>query len=468
MFLQFSFLYNVGRIQKAQEWNARQRPRAIFDVTAVLREVRMLISATNMTEGIDDRELGELVERSIAASGADRASRILILPPDITRYHSRAGRITDLLVEKLGKKVAAIMPALGTHAPMTREEIAKMYPNSPVALFRVHDWRRDVVELGRIPEGRVEEISGGKVRYEYPVQANKLLASGEIDFIFSVGQVVPHEVAGMANHAKNIFVGTGGKEAIDRSHYVGAACGLEGIMGRADTPVRALFDEGLEVAKPRLPPIAWILTVVGTARDGSLAMRGYFSSLDRRSFEGAAALAAEVNIQLLPAPITKAVVWLDPEEYRSTWLGNKSIYRTRMAMADGGELLILAPGLRGFGEDPKIDAVIRRYGYRPSAEIQELVAREPELAGNLSAAAHLIHGSSEGRFTISYAPGPGVSRQEIESVSYRWADLDAALRRYRPEGKLAGYHRASDGEEFFFVPNPALGLWSTEARMHGA
>ncbi len=427
----------------------------------------MLISATNMLEGIDDRELSELVERTIAASGADRATRILILPPDITRYHSRAGRITDLIVEKLGKKVAAIMPALGTHAPMTREEIAKMYPQSPAERFKVHDWRRDVVELGRISEKRVEAISSGRVRYEYPVQANKLLASGDIDFIFSVGQVVPHEVAGMANQAKNIFVGTGGKEAIDRSHYIGAVCGLESIMGRTNTPVRALFDEALEIAKATLPPIAWILTVVGTAGDGSLALRGYYSSLDRTSFEEAATLAAKVNIQLLPTPIQKAVVWLDPAEYRSTWLGNKSIYRTRMAMADGGELLILAPGLHGFGEDPKIDTVIRRYGYRPSAEIQKLVAREPDLAGNLSAAAHLIHGSSEGRFTVSYAPGPGVSRQEIESVGYRWANLDTALRRYNPEGRLAGYHRTPDGEEFFFVPNPALGLWSTESRMRG-
>ncbi len=428
----------------------------------------MLISATNMFEGIDDRVLSELVERTIVASGADRAARILILPPDITRYHSRAGRITDLLVEQLGKKVVAIMPALGTHAPMTRDEIAKMYPRSSTLLFRVHNWRKDVIDLGRIPEARVEEISGGRVRYEYPIQANKLLASGEVDFIFSVGQVVPHEVAGMANHAKNIFVGTGGKEAIDRSHYLGAVCGLETIMGRANTPVRALFDDGLKIASDKLPPIAWILTVVGTARDGSLAMRGYFSSLDRTSFEQAAALSAKENIQLLSKPIKKAVVWLDPEEYRSTWLGNKSIYRTRMAMADGGELLILAPGLRSFGEDPKIDAVIRRYGYRPSAEIQSLVAREPTLADNLSAAAHLIHGSSEERFTIRYAPGPGLSRQEIESVGYRWADLDMALRRYRPEGRLAGYYHAPDGEEFFFVPNPALGLWSTESRMHGA
>jgi len=346
----------------------------------------MYVAEMNLNRSIQDDELDVLVEKTIEACGARNAKRILIIPPDITRLHSRAGQITDLLVAKLGSRVAAIMPALGTHSQMTKAEIARMFPGSPQGLFRVHDWRRDVAELGRIPESRVREISGGKVQYSYPVQANRLLSSGEVDFIFSVGQVVPHEVAGMANHAKNIFVGTGGKEAIDRSHYLGAVCGMEGVMGRANTPVRALFDEALGVAAGKIPPIAWILTVIGPADDGSLALRGYFSSLDRRCFEEAAALSAQVNIQLLKEPIQKAVVWLDPEEYRSTWLGNKSIYRTRMAMADGGELLILAPGLRSFGEDPNIDAVIRRYGYRPSAEIQTLVAREPALAGNLTAA----------------------------------------------------------------------------------
>lgn len=428
----------------------------------------MAISAMNKIQGISDRELENLVESTLEDCGATRAQHILIVPPDITRLHSRAGKITDILVQKLGSKVAAIMPALGTHTAMTPEEIRLMFPNSSTSLFRAHDWRHDVVELGQIPEDQVEGISGGKVRYSYPVQTNKLLASGEIDFIFSVGQVVPHEVAGMANHAKNIFVGTGGKEAIDRSHYLGAVCGMEKIMGRADTPVRMLFDEALRIASPHLPPITWILTVMGTTQDGSLAMRGYYSSMDRSSFESAARTAAQVNIQLLPEAVTKAVVWLDPHEYRSTWLGNKSIYRTRMAMANGGELLILAPGLRGFGEDPTIDKVIRHFGYRPSAEIQTLVAREPLLSQNLSAAAHLIHGSSEGRFTITYAPGPGLSKHEIESVGYRWGDLEHAMSRYTPNDRLAGFQKTRDGEEFFFVPNPALGLWSTEARMRDA
>jgi nickel-dependent lactate racemase len=428
----------------------------------------MAVSAINLVEGISEQELENLVENTLEDCGASRAQHILIIPPDITRLHSRAGIISDMIVQRLGSKVAAIMPALGTHAAVTPAEMRLMFPNSPASLFRIHDWRHDVAELGQIPEDQVEHISDGKVRYSYPVQTNKLLVSGEIDFIFSVGQVVPHEVAGMANHAKNIFVGTGGKEAIDRSHYLGAVCGMEKIMGRVDTPVRMLLDEALHIASPHLPPITWILTVMASAQDGSLAMRGYYSSMDRSSFEAAARTSAQTNIQLLHDAVTKVVVWLDPHEYRSTWLGNKSIYRTRMAMANGGELLILAPGLHGFGEDPTIDKVIRHFGYRPSAEIQSLVAREPLLSQNLSAAAHLIHGSSEGRFTITYAPGPGLSKHEIESVGYRWCDLEHAISRYTPNDRLAGFQKTRDGEEFFFVPNPALGLWSTEARMRDA
>ena len=54
---------------------------------------------------------------------------------------------------------------------------------------------------------------------------------------------------------------------------------------------------------------------------------------------------------MLDQPLRKAVVYLDPHEFRSTWLGSKAIYRTRMALADGAELIILAPAVKEFGED---------------------------------------------------------------------------------------------------------------------
>jgi nickel-dependent lactate racemase len=266
---------------------------------------------------ISDAELEAAVSSVLAIAG--KAARVLAVPPDGTRFHSRAGLVTDLVYRILGSRLAAVLPALGTHAPMTSPEIAAMYPGTPERLFRVHDWRRDVVEIGRLDADFVETAGEGAFRSEYPVQVNRLVADeGGFDLVLSIGQVVPHEVAGMANHAKNLFVGTGGKEAIDASHFLGAAYGMERIMGRSDTPVRALWDEALRRFGGRLPPVLWMLTVVGARGDGSLALRGFFAGDDRECFERAAALSREVNLDLLDEALHKAVVYLDPAEYRTS------------------------------------------------------------------------------------------------------------------------------------------------------
>ena len=381
---------------------------------------------------------------------------VLIIPPDITRIYSCAGFLTGVASRVLGDRLGAVMPALGTHQAVTEEEQRRMYPDVPPEKFLVHDWRNGVETLGRIEGPWVEKATEGKVKYDWPVQVNKLLLNGNFSMILSIGQVVPHEVTGMANHTKNIFVGTGGKEAIDKSHFAGAAYGMERIMGRTDTPVRALFDEGFRRFGDKLPPVFFALTVV----DAGLAVRGFYTGFGRECFEKAAALSREVNIDTLEEPVKKAVVYLEPEEFRTTWLGNKAIYRTRMAMASGGELLILAPGLQRFGEDLEADKLIRRYGYCPGRVILDKVAREKDLAENLSVAAHLIHGSSEERFTVRYCPGPGLSRQEIEPVGFEWGSLEEAYARYNVKELKPGWNTHGDGERFFFVPNPALGLWA--------
>ncbi|MDR2484096.1 MAG: lactate racemase domain-containing protein [Treponema sp.] len=432
---------------------------------------------------LSDQELDELFSHALSKALADQGKTgpVLILPPDGTRFHSRAGYLTDLACRELEKqgpnRLGAVIPALGTHMVMTGGELRRMFPGIPPDKFHAHDWRNDVVELGRLEADWVAQVSQGAVRYDWPVQVNKALRDGGFSLILSIGQVVPHEVAGMANHAKNIFVGTGGKEAIDKSHFAGASYGMERMMGRTDTPVRAMFDEGLRRFGNLLPPILWVLTVVGARTDeeaasagkpkGSLAVRGLFTGFGRECFEAASKLAREVNVDIMDEPVEKAVVYLEKDEFRTTWLGNKAIYRTRMAMADRGELLILAPGLERFGEDPGNDLLIRKHGYRPGTVIQEKLAKDPELAGGLSAAAHLIHGSSEGRFKVRYCPGPGMSRKEIEDVGYEWGDLTEALSRYDINTLGLGWNTLPGGERIFFVPNPALGLWAEKTRFYG-
>lgn len=426
------------------------------------------------------RELDEAFSRALAGAVADAGKgSALIIPPDVTRFHSMAGFFTDICARELGRgRIKAVLPALGTHQAMTDAELARMFPATPAGLFRVHDWRNDVVELGRIEAEWIRDVTGGAVNYDWPVQVNRMLQEADTGLIVSIGQVVPHEVIGMANHTKNIFVGCGGKEAIDKSHFAGAAYGMERMMGRADTPVRAMFDEGFRRYGGGLPPILWVLTVVGTRSDaeaaaagkprGSAAVRGLFAGFGRECFKKAAALARKVNVDLLDEAPRKVVVYLAPEEFRTTWLGNKAVYRTRMAIADGGELLIMAPALERFGEDKGVDALIRKYGYRPAAVIREKAGTEPDLAGSLSAAAHLIHGCGEGRFTVRYCPGPAVSRAEIESVGFEWGNLAEASGRYDVNSLSLGWNTMPDGEKIFFVPNPAMGLWAERRRFEAA
>jgi nickel-dependent lactate racemase len=397
-----------------------------------------------------------------ALRGLGPRKRVLIVPPDFTRLHSRAGELTRCAWDYYGDAVRDVLPALGTHGPMSAVEIERMFPGVPASIFRVHDWRRDATTIGSVPADFVAKATGGAVDMDWPVQLSRRLVEGAYDLILSIGQVVPHEVMGMANYSKNLFVGLGGKEAIDRSHFIGAVCGLESLMGKADNPLRSILDWATDRYLRDLP-VVYVHTVVGCRLDGSLATRGLFIGSDRRAFEGAAELSAEVNIFELEEPIRKAVVYLDPDEYRSTWLGNKAIYRARMAMADGGELLILAPGLRRFGEDVDIDRLIRKHGYRGTPAILKALREDEELAGSLCAAAHLIHGSPEGRFGVTYCPG-WLSADEVESVGFRYLGLAEARRAYPPELLKEGWNEAPLGERFFFIANPALGLWAYRAK----
>jgi nickel-dependent lactate racemase len=389
--------------------------------------------------------------------------KVLVVPPDFTRFHSRAGDLTTLIYNYYKKNLKDILPALGTHAPMTDYELAEMYKGVPKKLFRVHDWRNEIVTVGTVPGEYVLEVTGGAIDYSWPAQLNRLVFNGGHDLILSVGQVVPHEVIGMANYNKNLFVGTGGREGINKSHFIGAVYGMEKIMGKAINPVRNILNYASAHFITHLP-VVYIHTVIGRDESGKLVIRGLYIGDDEEVFRMASDLSLKVNFTILDKPLKKVVVYLDPSEFKSTWLGNKSIYRTRMAMADKGELIVLAPGLKEFGEDKEIDRLIRKYGYSGTPATLAAVKANEELQQNLSAAAHLIHGSSEGRFSVTYCPGH-LTREEIESVHFKYSDLGEALKKYDPGKMRDGINRMADGEEIFFISNPAVGLWSIRERL---
>lgn len=411
-------------------------------------------------QGLGDAEIREALKRSLAGR---QPKKTLLIPPDYTRYHSNAGFITNVYYHLLSDMGAAVdvLPALGTHVPVTETEAAEMFGDIPYERFLVHNWRGDVVRLGEVPADYLAEITEGLWTEPLNVEINRLVMDPSYELILSVGQVVPHEVIGMANHAKNLFVGVGGSDMINKSHMVGAVYGMERMMGRDHTPVRKVLDYALETFLQERP-ILFALTVT-TAPGGHIRTHGLFIGDTRRALEEAIALAQQKNIDFVETGIKKCVVYLDPKEFHTTWLGNKSIYRTRMAIADGGELLVLAPGVERFGEDETIDMLIRKYGYCGRLKVLELFHENADLQQNMSAAAHLIHGSSDGRFRITYAT-KNISRQEIEGAQFAWADCDEQLKRYDPRALAYGYNTMPDGEEIYFIPNPSLGLWIDRSR----
>lgn len=412
-------------------------------------------------DAITPEEVRQILTRVFDGMGPKR--RVLALPPDFTRANSYAGPITEMAYDYFGDRLTDIMPALGTHVPMTDGQISTMFGHTPKNLFRVHDWRNDVVTVGEVPAEYVEEVSEGRLHYPWKAQVNKLLLDPSFDLILSIGQVVPHEVIGMANYTKNIFVGVGGAEGINKSHYIGATYGMERIMGRAKSPVRDVMEYAAKHFTSNLP-IVYIQTVLSKGDDGEMKLRGLFIGDDFECFQKASDLALQTNFIMLEKPVSKCLVWLDPEEFKSTWLGNKAIYRTRMALADNAELIIMAPALREFGEDRTIDGLIRKYGYRGTPATLKAVEENSDLQENLGAAAHLIHGSSEGRFSITYCPGTDITKEEIESVGFKYGSPDDVIAKYRPDTLKDGWNTMPDGEEIYYISNPALGLWAYSER----
>ena len=335
---------------------------------------------------LTDDEKAKLLREAIERIGKP-LRKVLIIPPDFTRFNSNAGPLTAMLYDMLSPTAQVdIIPALGTHFPMTEREIRIMFGDKiPLDRFKVHDWRNDVVTLGEVPSEKIKEWSDGKLDYSVKAQCNKILFEG-YDLILSVGQIVPHEVVGMANYTKNIMVGVGGSDMINKSHFLGATAGLENLMGVNETPVRKLFNYAVHTFLKDLP-LVFVMTVMAkNFSTGKMEMRGLFIGDDDETFAMGVKLCQQVNLDLMDKPVKKVVVYLDPEEFKSTWLGNKAVYRTRMMIADDGDLIILAPALKQFGEDPTNDVLIRKYGYKGTPATLKAVAENEDLRANLGVA----------------------------------------------------------------------------------
>jgi nickel-dependent lactate racemase len=340
-----------------------------------------------------------------------------------------------------------------------------MFGSIPNEIILRHDWRHGVSHVGTIPASLVQETTGGVADWEIPVDLNSTLMNEPWDLIVNLGHVVPHEVLGFANHNKNYFIGLGGKETICASHIAAAVYGIENNLGCLVTPLRACYNYAEEKMLGHLPDV-YLQIVMQRDAENRLVTSGLFIGNDLETYLQAARLSREQNITVFDKPVKKMVAVMQPDEFRATWVANKAVYRTRMAIADGGELLIIAPGVERFGEQPEVDALIRKYGYRGTARTLALYKTEADMQAIPHGVAHLIHGSSEGRFTITYAPGPKIGKEEIEQVGYQYADAMEMQRRYDPAVMKEGWNTMPDGEKVFYISTPSAGLWATDAKLN--
>jgi nickel-dependent lactate racemase len=417
---------------------------------------------------ISSERLAELMQATAAEARARICAtpkRVLLLPPDITRMHSGAGRMTELLYNEFaGGAEVHVIPTLGQHVPHTPEQNREMFGTIPESQIHAHDWL-DCTTIGEIPADYVREVSAGKADWAILVGLNRMLIDEPWDLVINIGHVVPHEVLGFANHNKNYFIGLASKDLICTSHMMAATCGIENNLGNLLSPLRQCFNKAEDELLGELPDL-YVQLVLARNADGRLVHTGVHVGDDLETYLAAARQSRDENITVLDEPLGRIVCVMQGDEFFSTWVANKAIYRTRMALADDGELIVLAPGLKRFGEQDSVDAIIRKYGYTGTEQVLEQQRHNEDLQDLAHAAAHLLHGSTEGRFRVTYAPGH-MTREEIEGVNYQYGDLAELTERYDVAHRQEGLHRLDDGEEFFFIPTPSAGLWATKDKLYG-
>ena len=338
-----------------------------------------------------------------------------------------------------------------------------MFGSIPNERIHAHDWRGGCVDVGEVPARFVDEATQGAADWSLPIVLNRMLMKEPWDWIINIGHVVPHEVLGFANHNKNYFIGLAGKDLICAAHMAAASWGIENNLGNLITPLRACFNRAEDEFLGDLPDL-YVQVVLARNECDQLVHTGVHVGDDLETYLAAARQSREQNITLFDGPLQKIVCVMQGDEFFSTWVANKSVYRTRMALADGGELIVIAPGLKRFGEQPEVDAFIRKYGYVGTPRIMEQYKTNADMQDLAHATAHLMHGSSEGRFSITYAPGQ-LTKAEIEGVNFRYANINDTIARYRPEFCKQGWNTTADGERFYFIPTPSAGLWATREKL---
>jgi len=269
--------------------------------------------------------------------------RILLIIPDNTRS-GPVGDIFKIIYECLQRKAKVLdcLVALGTHQPLSEEQICARLAITPderrgkyaAVKFFNHDWQKPqtLTSVGRISAAEIRKISGGLFCEEVNVAINKLIF--QYDELFILGPVFPHEVVGFSGGHKYIFPGIAGQEIINFFHWLGAVITNPVINGNKWTPTRYVVEKAASFIK--VPRQLFAIVAVENK------LKGIFIGDCTEAWEKAADLSSDVHI-VYKDKAYKTILAIAPKMYEDLWTAAKAMYKLEPIAADDATLIIYAP-----------------------------------------------------------------------------------------------------------------------------
>lgn len=305
---------------------------------------------------LDDEAISAIVEGWVQREHL-QGERVLVLVPDETRTFptERMMRLLRTALRGRARQVDCLV-ATGTHAPVPDRELRRLAgldPGEPgVVTNHRYDNHHALLEVGRISADEVESLSGGRLRLEVPIRINRRVL--DADRVLICGPVFPHEVVGFSGGNKYLFPGVSGPELIDVSHWLGALLTSRALIGtEGPNPVRALIDRAAAAVPVQRSCLAAVV-------DGAGEVEGVWLGAPEDAWAAAAHLAARTHIRRLAHPYRRVLAVPAPR-YPDMWTGAKAMYKLEPVVADGGELVVVAPHIREFSAVH--GAEIARVGY---------------------------------------------------------------------------------------------------------
>ncbi|HET6327639.1 MAG TPA: lactate racemase domain-containing protein [Planctomycetaceae bacterium] len=294
---------------------------------------------------LSESEVRDWFSREIPLSDF-HGKRVLLIVPDATRT-APLPLLFDALCSRLADVAqrVQILIALGTHPPLTQEQITRLlglngqsssrYPNLEV--FN-HDWNCDeaLATLGSLSASETREISQGLLSLDVPVRINSRIRDCDVALV--LGPVFPHEVAGFSGGNKYFFPGISGPELLNFFHWLGALITNVNIIGVADTPVRRVIDRAAAMIPAERRCVAFVVSPGG-------GVHGLSYGKPETAWRAAVDLSSLVHVRRVERPFQQ-VLSCAPPMYDELWVAGKCMYKLEPVVADGGELIIFAPHLK--------------------------------------------------------------------------------------------------------------------------